>query len=95
MALIKHYFCWSNKTVGQADFLHMEWTISYVRGVWVYVTIGFRGGNGKVQECTMYKYKLMSGFIVHCNIKSMYYTQLFCQGIMDTEASKQKWLMSE
>lgn len=37
----------------------------------------FRGGKGEVEQRTMHKYKLMSAFIVHRAIKSMYYTQLF------------------
>jgi len=42
-----------------------------------YVTISSEGERGEVEQCTMHKYKLMSGFIVHRAIKSMYYTQLF------------------
>lgn len=50
-----------------------------------YVTIGsVREKKGEVEGYTMYKYKLMSGFIVHCNIKRTYSTQLLCQGIMET-----------
>lgn len=30
-----------------------------------YVTISSEGGKGEVEEHTMHKYKLMSGFIVH------------------------------
>lgn len=60
-----------------------------------YLTISSEGGKGEVEQRTMHKYKLMSAFIVHRAIKSMYYTQLFYQGIMETEASEQKWLMSE
>lgn len=43
----------------------------------------------------MHEDKLVSGFIVHPAVKGMYYTQLFYQRIMETEASEQKLLISE
>lgn len=60
-----------------------------------YVTISSEGEKGEVEQCTMHKYKLMPRFIVHCAIKSMYYTQLFYSGIMESEACEQKLLISE
>lgn len=36
------------------------------------------GKSSEIEYCSMYKYKLMSGFIVHCDVKSMYCTLKYC-----------------
>lgn len=55
----------------------------------------FRGGKGEGEQCTIHEYKLMSGFIVHCAVKGMYYTQLLYLRIMETEDNEKKLLVSE
>ena len=78
MTLRKYSFCWSNKIASQADFyMWIELYFLRYRRMSFYLSISSEGEKGEVEQRTMHKYKLISGFIVHCAIKSMYYTQLF------------------